>query len=237
MLNTVDIVFRRFEPKLYEQDCPGSFHDQNTYHYRLVGGVMVFRGVQLGPGWESREFNGRGLSCCRRREKEGDSVGARRERPETEELTQVWEACGCKINKLRKHYGISWLKARTWLIEAGLIELPDKATKVAADEDMPEPVGSKFLDDRRAAGVLAEHQLIAEEVAALLDRKRQDYGVDNIRKFGSRGCMIRASDKIERLINLTWKNDTEPRYEAVEDTWLDLAGYAMLGLAELRSGR
>jgi len=133
-------------------------------------------------------------------------------------LTQVWEACGCKINKLRKHYGISWLKARTWLIEAGLIELPDKATKVAADEDMPEPVGSKFLDDRRAAGVLAEHQLIAEEVAALLDRKRQDYGVDNIRKFG-------------------WKNDKEPRYEAVEDTWLDLAGYAMLGLAELRSGR
>ena len=230
MLNTVDIVFR-------EQDCPGSFHDQNTYHYRLVGGVMVFRGVQLGPGWESREFNGRGLSCYRRREKEGDSVGARRERPETEELTQVWEACGCKINKLRKHYGISWLKARTWLIEAGLIELPDKATKVAADEDMPEPVGSKFLDDRRAAGVLAEHQLIAEEVAALLDRKRQDYGVDNIRKFGSRGCMIRASDKIERLINLTWKNDTEPRYEAVEDTRLDLAGYAMLGLAELRSGR
>lgn len=84
---------------------------------------------------------------------------------------------------------------------------------------------------------IPEHHQAAEEIAVLLDRKRSDYGVNNIRKFGSTGCLVRASDKIERLISLTWGQDRQPNYESLEDTWLDLAGYALLGLIELRGGR
>lgn len=81
---------------------------------------------------------------------------------------------------------------------------------------------------------LSEHHQVAEEIANLLDQKRQDYGTENIRKFGSYGVLVRVSDKVERLINLTGK---EPNFETTEDTWKDIAGYAILALIELREGR
>lgn len=81
---------------------------------------------------------------------------------------------------------------------------------------------------------ILEHHRSCDEIAKLLDDKRHDYGTDNIRKFGTLGCLIRASDKIERLINLQNK---EPNFESLEDTWKDIAGYAILGLIELRAGR
>ena len=81
---------------------------------------------------------------------------------------------------------------------------------------------------------ILEHHMICDEIAKLLDDKRHDYGTDNIRKFGTLGCLIRASDKIERLINL---RDKPAKLENTEDTWKDLAGYAVLGLIESRAGR
>jgi hypothetical protein len=78
------------------------------------------------------------------------------------------------------------------------------------------------------------HHQIAKEIADLLDKKRTDYGTENIKKFGSHGVLIRVSDKVERLINL---QDKEPNFESLEDTWKDIAGYAILGLIELREGR
>lgn len=82
--------------------------------------------------------------------------------------------------------------------------------------------------------VVTDHHVIATEIATLLDAKRADYGADNIRKFGSLGVLIRVSDKVERLINL---QDKKTNFETKEDTWLDIAGYAMLALIELRAGR
>ena len=77
---------------------------------------------------------------------------------------------------------------------------------------------------------------VAEEIASLLDRKRADYGAENIKKFGSQGVLVRVSDKVERLINLS-KREGTPNFESVEDTWKDIAGYAILALIELREGR
>jgi hypothetical protein len=54
------------------------------------------------------------------------------------------------------------------------------------------------------------HQQIAKEIADLLDKKRKDYGTENIKKFGTKGVLVRVSDKVERLINLgieTYVND------------------------------
>lgn len=76
----------------------------------------------------------------------------------------------------------------------------------------------------------AAHE-VAREVADLIAHKNHDYGKNNILKFGMVGILVRASDKIERLINL---QDKEPAHETVEDTWSDLAGYALLALMLMR---
>lgn len=81
------------------------------------------------------------------------------------------------------------------------------------------------------------YKQIANEIVDLLDKKRHDYGTNNITKFGSKGVLVRVSDKVERLITLTWESDKEPNFESVEDTWKDIAGYAILALIELREGR
>ena len=95
----------------------------------------------------------------------------------------------------------------------------------AADEEEP-PYAATF----------SEHHNTAWEIATLLDQKRQDYGTENIKKFGSYGVLVRVSDKVERLINLSKRND-KPNFESIEDSWRDIAGYAILALIELREGR
>lgn len=44
---------------------------------------------------------------------------------------------------------------------------------------------------------------IALENCLLFDRKQSDYGPGNISKFGTFGCIVRMSDKLERLNSLT----------------------------------
>jgi len=67
---------------------------------------------------------------------------------------------------------------------------------------------------------------IANEIVDMLDSKHADYGEGNLLKFGEKGILIRVSDKVERLLNLL-KNSTNPNNESVEDTWEDIAGYAI----------
>lgn len=59
--------------------------------------------------------------------------------------------------------------------------------------------------------------------------KQTDYGPSNISKFGEFGVLVRASDKVERLTNLR-ANNKKPMNESVVDTWLDVAGYGVIGL-------
>jgi hypothetical protein len=81
------------------------------------------------------------------------------------------------------------------------------------------------------------HHAVAEEIAQLLDRKRADYGSENIKKFGSQGVLVRVSDKVERLINLTGDKERKINFEGLEENWADIAGYSILALLELREGR
>lgn len=75
-----------------------------------------------------------------------------------------------------------------------------------------------------SASTLAEYH-------ELWKKKQKSYGTGNIGEFGSVGCLIRSSDKIQRL-KRHYINGTENPLsdETVEDTWLDLLGYAMMGL-------
>ena len=104
---------------------------------------------------------------------------------------------------------------------------PPEYNDFTAEDD--EPIPYTVTD-------FADHHKIALEIVELLDRKRADYGTENIKKFGSYGVLVRVSDKVERLINLSKRND-KPNFESVEDSWRDIAGYAILALIELREGR
>ena len=73
---------------------------------------------------------------------------------------------------------------------------------------------------------------IAIEVAETLIEKHKAYGVDNILLFKEQGLVVRVWDKVSRLKNLIWKNTnvTINYSETLEDTWKDMAGYAMIGM-------
>ncbi|MBN1535930.1 MAG: hypothetical protein JW908_04300 [Anaerolineales bacterium] len=84
---------------------------------------------------------------------------------------------------------------------------------------------------------------IEKDMAALLvdlfetfKKKQACYGKGNIAKFGEIGTLVRAYDKIERLYNLVFKKaENKLPEETINDTWLDLADYALIALL-VRSG-
>ncbi len=59
----------------------------------------------------------------------------------------------------------------------------------------------------------------------LFDRKQFDYGPHNITKFGTTGCVIRASDKFERIANLFKANRKKAANEALLDSYRDIHIY------------
>ncbi len=63
----------------------------------------------------------------------------------------------------------------------------------------------------------------------LLVKKQADYGKENILAFGELGCLVRANDKIARLKHL-FLSHKMPKNETIEDSWQDLANYAIIAL-------
>jgi len=70
---------------------------------------------------------------------------------------------------------------------------------------------------------------ILSELRELMIKKQKDYGHDNILEFGELGVLVRANDKMARLKNLI-QNDKEAQNESIEDSWKDLANYAIIAL-------
>lgn len=73
-----------------------------------------------------------------------------------------------------------------------------------------------------------------EDAQKLLLKKHKDYGPLNIAHApggAMNGLMVRMHDKMERLKHLTYQvPDQKPHYESIEDTLIDLANYAIIGL-------
>ena len=72
---------------------------------------------------------------------------------------------------------------------------------------------------------------IVYELLEILYKKHEDYGPMNIAGApggAMNGLRVRMYDKLARLSHL---GDTDtPKYESVEDTLIDLANYAIIGL-------
>jgi hypothetical protein len=80
---------------------------------------------------------------------------------------------------------------------------------------------------------------LCDEVKDLLIRKNNDYDNSFSKSFEEYGILsgkFRIDDKINRLNNLI-KGAKDSVGESVEDTLIDLAGYALLTLAELRKSK
>ena len=74
--------------------------------------------------------------------------------------------------------------------------------------------------------------LIHNELAIIMLKKHADYGPMNISGApggAMNGLRVRMYDKLARLNNLIDTGDT-PNYESIEDTLVDLANYAIIGL-------
>ena len=74
---------------------------------------------------------------------------------------------------------------------------------------------------------------ILNELRIIMVRKHQDYGPFNIANApggAMNGLLVRMHDKMARLDNLYYKSSDTPNYESIEDTFIDLANYAIIGL-------
>lgn len=75
-------------------------------------------------------------------------------------------------------------------------------------------------------------EAIMDELLTILFKKHADYGPMNIAGAPGgpmNGLRVRMYDKLARLNNLGESGDT-PNYESIEDTLIDLANYAIIGL-------
>lgn len=74
---------------------------------------------------------------------------------------------------------------------------------------------------------------IADELSILLLQKHRDYGPKNISHSPGgalNGLRVRMHDKIARINHLIDNKESKPIYESLEDSFKDLANYAIIGL-------
>ena len=83
---------------------------------------------------------------------------------------------------------------------------------------------------------------IQDEMYAMFAAKHMDYGLNNIslggdivnnsddKKFSLTGLAIRLTDKISRLRNLMVNGRNYVKGEGMEDTFIDVANYGIIGL-------
>lgn len=71
---------------------------------------------------------------------------------------------------------------------------------------------------------------IAMENTLLMDKKQLDYGPHNIRKGGIFGCLLRASDKFERLFHLFNNRRGRATNESIRDSLRDISNYMNIAI-------
>lgn len=71
---------------------------------------------------------------------------------------------------------------------------------------------------------------IQDDCRELFAKKNNDYG-DAFSKFGTVGVLVRISDKLQRLINITGnKVEVNVTDESLRDTLMDLHNYAAMAI-------
>lgn len=82
-----------------------------------------------------------------------------------------------------------------------------------------------------------EVRIVYDELMSTLLKKHKDYGPKNIADAPGgpiNGLRVRIHDKTARINNLIDSGSNQPEYESLEDSFKDLANYAIIGLLVLR---
>lgn len=114
-----------------------------------------------------------------------------------------------------------------------------RTSKEPRFESKPIPGGRKLADGSIADTTYSFNTEVAnvfKELEELLLSKHKDYGPKNISQSPGgplNGLRVRLWDKLARLNNLTDKKSL-PQHESLEDTFKDMANYAVIGLLVLR---
>ena len=132
---------------------------------------------------------------------------------------------------------------------------------IAADTDeRAEKIAEEYVLRRFGEGVYYElytekekEEITVEEAAEsiqdatadvmkLLLEKNAKYGNNNLTKYGHTGIIVRLSDKLARLENLSEagaKNvkEYDNLRESIEDVYKDIAGYGINGYRLMKEGR
>jgi len=124
--------------------------------------------------------------------------------------------------------------------------------KVMSDREIMNAKNGKSTPDLNSSPVeIFEHEYpeladefiqIQKEMYEMFARKHMDYGLNNIalggdvlnnkddKKFSLTGLCIRLTDKISRLKNLLINGRSFVQGEGMEDTFIDIANYGIIGL-------
>ena len=101
------------------------------------------------------------------------------------------------------------------------------AKRTSTDKETRIPHTSQFEDDVR---------IVYDELMSVLLKKHKDYGPKNIADAPGgalNGLRVRIHDKVARINNLIDRH-SDPMYESIEDSFKDLANYAIIALLVLR---
>ena len=116
----------------------------------------------------------------------------------------------------------------------------DKAVKKAQKETI-DGLGVIEVFETEYPELADEFKNIQSEMYEMFARKHMDYGLNNIalggdltnesdKKFSLTGLCIRLTDKISRLKNLLSNGKNYVKGEGMEDTFIDIANYGIIGL-------
>ena len=114
-----------------------------------------------------------------------------------------------------------------------------RRTKITVDEAQSTNVIAEF--ESEYPELSKEFKNIQSEMYEMFARKHMDYGLNNIalggdltnaedKKFSLTGLAIRLTDKISRLKNLLINGKNYVKGEGMEDTFIDIANYGIIGL-------
>jgi len=117
--------------------------------------------------------------------------------------------------------------------------------KVMSDREIMNAKSSKLdvkVFEKEYPELSKEFKQIQKEMYEMFARKHMDYGLNNIalggdiinnkddKQFSLTGLCIRLTDKISRLKNLLINGRSFVEGEGIQDTFIDIANYGIIGL-------
>ena len=113
--------------------------------------------------------------------------------------------------------------------------------KLVKKEETIDGLGVVEVFETEYPELAEEYKRIGMEMYQMFAAKHMDYGLNNIalggdlkseddKKFSLTGLCIRLTDKISRLKNLLINGKNYVRGEGMEDTFIEIANYGIIGL-------